>query len=280
MPAPDGEANTDHGAATGLDHIGIVARDLDAAADAFRRLGFALTPTARHAGGRTRNRCAMLRDGGYLELMATVPGQTSATLDRFLRLGSGAHTLALEVESEAAALARLTRAGIAAGPVAIVERAEGPPARVALLLPPDQPEARVLLIRHLTRDLLWSADNTVHPNRAVALIEAVLAVDTPAETMTRLCRLAGRAAEPDPMGGYRIALPRGAVRVLTPAAAGRLFPGAAMTPPLTGLTLLTDDGNAAIGAIGRALGVALVETPCGPVAHAGGVAIRFAAKAA
>src|SRR3984957_16270459 len=102
------------GAAIGLDHVGIVGADLDALARAFSGLGFHLTPYATHASGRTSNRCVMLRDGGYLELIATVPGRSSATLDQFLARGPGAHILALAVADETAAVDRLRRAGVAA----------------------------------------------------------------------------------------------------------------------------------------------------------------------
>jgi hypothetical protein len=127
-----------------------------------------------------------------------------------------------------------------------------------MIVPPDQPEGRVLLVRQLTRELLWRPDNIVHPNRAVALTEVVYAADTPAEAMTRLSRLAGRPAEPDPLGGYRISLARGCMRILPRAVASAIFSGAAGTPPLVGLTVATE----AVG---------------GQVVHAGGVAIRFAA---
>ena len=40
--------------ADSLDHVGIAGRDLDAMAAAFERLGFQLTPLARHSGKRTR----------------------------------------------------------------------------------------------------------------------------------------------------------------------------------------------------------------------------------
>ena len=99
------------GAAIGLDHVGIVGSDLDVLAQAFSGLGFSLTPVAPHASGRTANRCVMLRDGGYLELMATVPGQSSATLERFLARGPGAHILALEVADEAAAVGQVASRG-------------------------------------------------------------------------------------------------------------------------------------------------------------------------
>ena len=93
--------------AVSLDHIGIAGPDLNEMAAAFQALGFHLTPYAVHASGRTGNRCVMFRDGGYLELMAKIPGQSSTTLDRFLTIGPGAHSLALEVEDEKVALARL-----------------------------------------------------------------------------------------------------------------------------------------------------------------------------
>ncbi len=252
------------GAATGLDHIGIFSADLDALASAFTDVGFSLTQYATHASGRTANRCIMLRDGGYLELIAAVPGQSSATLDRFLAIGPGAHSLALEVRDEAAALGRLRRAGVAAGEVSIVERdagPHGPKARFALIMPPDMPEGRVLLIRHLTRDLLWRPENVIHPNHAMALTEAVYATDAPAETMTRLSRLAGRPAEPDPLGGYRIPLARGRLRILPRAIGAGLFPAAAGAASLIGLTIAA-------------------EVTGDRIVQAGGVSIRLTAVSA
>ena len=281
-----------YGTAIGLDHIGIVGGDLDALAQAFSALGFHLTPRATHASGRTANRCVMLRDGGYLELMATVPGRSSATLDRFLARGPGAHILALEVGDAATALDRLRRAGIAAE-VATTERDTDQPAakaRFALINPPDPPEGRMLLIRHLTRDLLWRPDTVVHPNHAVALTEAVYATDAPAEPMTRLSRLAGRPAEPDPLGGYRIPVARGFVRILPRAVALALFPGAAGSAPLIGVTIAAESGNSisqpgtgqtTTSATAPTQTVPIHSAPgnavIGRIAHAGGVAIRFIA---
>jgi hypothetical protein len=182
--------------------------------------------------------------------------------------------LALEVGNEAAALDRLHRAGISAE-VSITGREAGQDgaqvgamARFALIMPSDLPDGRVLLIRHLTRDLLWRADNTVHPNHAVALTEAVYATGAPAETMTRLSRFAGRPAEPDPLGGYRIPLAHGCVRILPRAVAAALFPGATSSGPLIGLTLAAEIPR---GRTGETIG----NSANGRVVHAGGVAIRF-----
>jgi hypothetical protein len=250
--------NPARGAAIGLDHVGIVGADLDALAQTFGELGFHLTPYVVHASGRTANRCAFFRDGGYLELISTVSGQTSATLEGFLKRGPGAHILALEIDDATAVSHR-------AGPTAAASMTErdtglaGAKAKFALVMPPDQPEGRVLLIRHLTREVLWRPDMVVHPNHAFALTEVVYASGSPARTMTGLSRIAGRPAEPDPLGGYRIALARGCIRVLTDETAAGLFAGqlsAVERPALVGVTI--------------AAGIPDIR-----VVHAGGVAIRF-----
>jgi len=113
-----------------------------------------------------------------------------------------------------------------------------------------------LLIRHLTRELLWRPEHVAHPNHAVGLIEVIYATDVPAETMTRMSRLAGRPAGPDPLGGYRVRLTRGTIRVLPRVAAAQLLPGATGATPLIGVTIAA-------------------EAAGDRVVHAGGVAIRF-----
>ncbi len=252
------------GSAIALDHVGIVGADLGRLAKSFTGLGFDLTPPATHASGRTANRCAMMRGGGYLELIATVPGQSSATLDRFLGRGSGGHILALEVTDETAALARLHRGAAVMNETWDVhaettERNAGPDgskARFAVILPPDTPEGRVLLIRHLTRDRLWRREYVAHRNRAIALVEVVYGVDAPVESMARLSGLAGQPALSDAAGGYRIPLGQSCVRVLPRAAALALFPGARSALPLLGLTIAAE----------------IMGTH---VVHTDGVAIRF-----
>src|ERR1700679_1775355 len=162
---PESTPALGRGAAIGIDHVGIVAADLDQQARIFSGLGFQLTPYAAHASGRTGNRCAMFGGGSYLELMATASGQISTTLERFLAVGPGAHILAFAIDDEVAARDRLARAGIDAD-IAIVERdaAPGAKARFAVLMAPDGPEGRLLLVRQLTPELLWLPDNTVHQN--------------------------------------------------------------------------------------------------------------------
>ena len=74
---------------------------------------------------------------------------------------------------------------------------DGPQARFALLPLHDAPEGRVQLVQHLTPELLWQERFLDHPNRAVALEAAILAVETPAASAARRSRFAGRPVVPE-----------------------------------------------------------------------------------
>jgi catechol 2,3-dioxygenase-like lactoylglutathione lyase family enzyme len=60
---------------TGIDHIVIVTRDLDAAVAGYRELGFTVVPGGRHSVG-THNALIALADGAYLELIAFLDPDT------------------------------------------------------------------------------------------------------------------------------------------------------------------------------------------------------------
>lgn len=80
----------------GLDHIPIAVRDLEAAADRYRELGFTLKPGRPHQNG-IRNQHAKFPDGTELELI-TAPEERDAlttTYRRHLAAGDGPAFLAL-----------------------------------------------------------------------------------------------------------------------------------------------------------------------------------------
>lgn len=268
--------------ATGLDHVGVVGRDVAALAAEWERLGFCVTPLARHAGGRTGNRNVMLRFG-YIELLSVVDGGSSATLDGFLARYAGIHIVALGIDDEAATLARLRRAGFAQAALSQTDRAvddadlTGPRARFALVTTPGSPEGRIHLIRHLTPEVLWQDRFLQHPNHATALEDVMLLVAEPEVTAAFLSRLAGRPVVPDPAGGYALDLPRGPVRVLHAGALGAIFPGVAAPaePWIAGVTLRTDDGNTALRRWLQDRGVAFRTMGDSLLLQAGGAVLRF-----
>jgi hypothetical protein len=201
-----------------LDHVGVVTRDLAGLAAQYERLGFTVTPLARHADGRIGNHCVMLRNG-YIELLAVIdPNARSATLERFLARYAGVHILAFSIADPQAELARLQHAGIAGPTVTRFERSvdDATPgmARFDLLQLPDQPEGRFNLVHHLTPELLWQERFLHHPNNAVSLDAVELAVPEPMATASRLSRLLGAPVVPNPVHGFTLELTRGRLQLV------------------------------------------------------------------
>jgi catechol 2,3-dioxygenase-like lactoylglutathione lyase family enzyme len=263
------------GGVDSLDHIGIAVPDLAAAAAAYERLGFQLTPLQQQAGPLapggpvvrwgSANRCAML-EAGYLELIGLVdPALYDNQVNQFLARYHGIHILALGVDDADAEVQRLRDAGLAVPGVRPMQRPVATPTgtsevrfkRVPLA---DAPEGRIQLIEHLTPELMWQARLLAHPNRAVALTETVLCVADVAATADRFHRLAGSA--PLRHGTSRIfAFAAGRLVLCDPAALGDFMTSA--TPPtlpwFAGFSVATDDGNEAVRRILRRNGVPHAE---------------------
>jgi hypothetical protein len=277
-----------------LDHAGVAGQDLDLLAAAYERLGFTLTPRARHSGKRkpdgpvepfgTANRCIMLRRG-YLELIAIVdPNCYSNGLERFLARHPGLHIIALSIGDEQQNLQRLRQAGIDIPGVAWLERPvddadpNGLRARFARLPLPDAPEGRIQLIRHLTPEAIWQPRFLDHANHAVALEEVVLAVENPAESAARFSLLAGRSAVADAAGGFALNFEHSRLRLPPAEALHAELPEVKIgsLPLIAAITLRTDDGASAIRRLAQ--GIAHREAPGGLVIApeaAGGAAIIF-----
>ena len=191
--------------ARGLDHAAVAVRDIGEAADAWRGLGFALTPLAVHADGEgvptgTGNQCAMLRRG-YVELISVIdPARPSRTLAGFIERYEGAHILSLAVDDAGGARERLLAAGIEAPLAATARATEWGEARFERV-PVAWAVPRLQLIRHLTPGLVWREADLVHPNRAAGLEEVLIAAAAPAELAALVSRVAGRPVRPDPAGG-------------------------------------------------------------------------------
>jgi hypothetical protein len=264
------------GQAEGLDHVALAVRDLAVAAAAWEGLGFALTPLAVHADGAgvpsgTGNRCVMLGQG-YVELISVLdPARPSRTLAGFIARYEGAHILSLAIDDAVAAQARLGRAGFAVALAASSRMTDAGEARFERL-PVAEAVPRLQLIRQLTPELVWRAQDMVHPNRAAGLEEVLMVAEAPAALAALVSRVAGRPMRPDPVGGFVLGLPQGRVRVLSRAAMAGVLPGVAIppSPGIAGMVIATDDGNRAVTAMGIGRAV-----PGGRIAMAAGAAVLF-----
>lgn len=220
-----------------LDHIGLFVPDMERAAAAMARLGFALTPYSpqRHTlvSGElvptgTANRLAILQRG-YIELL-TVTGDTPIAdqLKRAIERYIGAHLIAFGAADAQATHDRLARAGFDPLPMVRLQRtvptAAGPQlARFSVVrVPPDRmAEGRMQFCRHHTPELVWQREHQDHLNQAHSLTDIVLCVADPAEAVARYGRFLAIGAEAH--DGFQLFhLARGRLHVFAPASLRKL----------------------------------------------------------
>jgi catechol 2,3-dioxygenase-like lactoylglutathione lyase family enzyme len=239
-----------------LDHVGIAVRDLERAADLYRRLGFTLAERGYHTqpsatpGGApervgTGNYCMMLRHG-YLELIGiTEPALYEGRLRADLARYEGLHIVAFGCDDARAAVAELRRNGATAAEIRSLNRpieergASGLAAFAIIELIADLPEAYFFAIQQLTPALLWQPHLLDHPNGARSLRRVTVCVDDPAELAARIGRLLGIAVQAGAPGTCLVPLGPGAIHLVDPAELVRRYPGVA-PPPLpwvAGITL-------------------------------------------
>ena len=178
----------------GIDHVLIRAGEaMDAAADAWARLGFRLTPRGHHSSGSINHLIMLGPD--YLELIG-VPEGGAARRPELAQQPPGLHGIAFAADSASGAHAALANAGFAPPPVEALSRpvntAEGPrEARFNLVrLPADTvPWGRLLVCEHLTRELVWRDGLRSHPNGAREITRITVVVPNPGEAAQRVATL-------------------------------------------------------------------------------------------
>jgi hypothetical protein len=166
-----------------LDHVVVNVRDrIDEGADAYRRLGFTLTPKGFHTLG-SMNHLAMFGTD-YLELIAAQPGDTRRP--EIMDAPEGLNSLVFGSEDSAATYAALRDAGVPvfppgefSRPVALPEGNRDAVFRTVRLTPDAVPAGRLYFCHHFTRDLVWRDEWRHHENGAIGIARAVISADDP-----------------------------------------------------------------------------------------------------
>lgn len=235
-----------------LDHIGVAINDLERGRAAYARLGFNLTLRSIHRGSPTPgapvipfgsgNHCAMLHEG-YLEIVGLTDPAIFSNIKPLVERYEGAHIVAFGVESADATYKELAARGIPIEAARQLERdaAYGPQGRELRRAAFRNmyfdrvvyPEARLLYIEHLTRDVLWQPHLLDHPNGVVALRDIFLCVSDASAVADKYAMLFGVKAQAVTTGEWRITLAHGYVWIATPEAWARRAPGA-VVPALPG----------------------------------------------
>lgn len=234
---------------TGLDHVLIGVRDLEAARARWQGLGFTLTPRGRHIGWGTANYCVMLEQG-YVELLGIVdPSRFVNRLDEFLKKREG--LMGLAFATDAAALTARQLAGLSPdGPKDLKRVLELPEGDAVLsfslvFLPPEAtPGVSAFVCQHLTPGLLRRPQWLRHENGARA-IEGVTAVHgAPGSLALAYARLFGEDGVSIDEGTLAVDTGGGWLRLVAPERAAKLYPHwapAAEPPYLASMTLTVGD---------------------------------------
>ena len=204
-----------------LDHVVVNARDqLDAAAAAYERLGFTLTPRGFHTLG-SANHLAIFGTH-YLELIGVL-SPDSPRRD-VLGFPTGLNGLVFGTEDATALHAALTLAGVDATPPNEFSRPVDLPSgprdavfRTVHVTPAPIWPGRIYFCHHLTRDLVWRDEWRHHANGTVGVVRILIASDDPARLGALFGRMFGTGAVRPVEGGVSLVVGLSRVDVLTHA---------------------------------------------------------------
>ena len=218
----------------GLDHAIHAVRDLDAAAELYRRLGFTVGARNRHAWG-TQNQNIQL-PGFFLELLtmaepdklgndgfSTYFGrQTQA----FLAEREGFSGLLLESTDMTADAAAFRATGIAVSDVLSFEREgrrpDGSPTKVGFTImfahEPRVPDTLFAICQQRYPDNFWNAAFQHHANSVSAIAGAVIVAENPSDLHIFLTAFTGVRELQATSSGVLAPTPRGGLQVMDPSA--------------------------------------------------------------
>jgi catechol 2,3-dioxygenase-like lactoylglutathione lyase family enzyme len=227
--------------AHGLDHVAHAVRDLDAAAEFYRQLGFTVGDRNRHPWG-THNHIIQL-PGFFIELLTLAEPdklgsdgfstQFAGYARDFAERHEGLALLILESQEAGADVSAFSASGISASDIMRFEREgkkpDGKTVKVgfSLAFAEDQlsPDIHFCTCQQHYPENFWNPEFQKHANGVSQINGVVLVADKPAEHLEFLQAYSGAAGVPADEegdrgfgGGYRIELPRGVIDIVTPAA--------------------------------------------------------------
>jgi catechol 2,3-dioxygenase-like lactoylglutathione lyase family enzyme len=261
--------------AGGLDHVIHAVRDLEAAAELYRRLGFTVGARNRHAWG-THNHLVQL-PSFFVELLTVAEPEKLGTdglsalfgtFNRiFLKNQEGFSFLLLESENAATDAARFRSAGMGVSDAMRFEREgkrpDGSTVKVGFSLAfardAKAPAVGFAVCQQHFPENFWNPAFQRHANTASSIEAAVLVADNPAEHHAFLSAFAGGRDVSATSSGIAVSTQRGDISVMDAAAFRREFgtepPDTSRGARLAALRFRVRD-RAALGAALKAGGIA------------------------
>ena len=277
----------------GLDHLVVMVRNLDVAAQHWRALGFTLSPRGTHSAHLGTGNHTIMFGVDYLELLGIVHDtELNAASRAFLaRHGDGVERAAFTTADAATGVAALHARGIEAlGPIEFnrpVELPDGRHGEAAFSVfhwPLEERAAdlRLFACQHHTRDTVWIPALQAHANTATGIVRVELVTAAPDAAAAQLARLIDTRAVPSDAGARVATAPgRGEFLFMTHDAYLARHPSARRDAlPAEGvaaLVLRVQDLDAAARAVGAGGAGAAIDARSVTVAaeRATGVALVF-----
>ena len=220
----------------GIDHVFVLVHDLDAARDAYARLGFTVSPRGLHSAHKGAANHTIMFPDDYLELLGLI-AETEGNAGRralLARSGEGLHAVACRIGDAHDAKAALAAHGIATEPVGSFSRPvplpDGSEAMASfntLAFAPDAvPLGTCFMCQHLTRDAVWVPSLLEHSNTGCGLARVIARAEDPEATARGYARLFadGQARAVD--NGWEVTTGRAsaAMAFVAPAALQEIYP--------------------------------------------------------
>ena len=225
----------------GIDHAVVMVRDLDKAAENWKRLGFTVSPRGTHSAHMGSGNYTIMLDPDYIELLGVlVETEHNAPARAFLaKRGEGIERIAFTaVDSTAGAEEIRARGFEPVGPIDFERPVTMPNGslssakfRVFQWPVAEAPGGvRIFACQHKTRETVWIPELMKHANGAKRLRQALIVSPEPAEDAAHLARMIDREVRAEPDGA--VAVPSGSDRAdfvfLTRDQLGRRYPGVSL----------------------------------------------------
>jgi hypothetical protein len=273
----------------GIDHAVVMVRDLDRAAENWKRLGFTVSPRGTHSAHMGSGNYTIMLDPDYIELLGVLaPTEYNAPARAFLEKREGIERVAFTaVDATAGAEEIRARGYPPLGPTDFERPVTMPDDKLsaAKFRTFQWPTAeapggvRIFACQHKTRETVWIAELMRHANGARRLRQVLLVAPEPASEAAHLARMIDRELRNEPDGSVSVS--SGADRAdfvfLTREQLSRRFPNV----PLAGLPERGGAGlsiAADLALAEKALGSAAVrsgESLCVPPGLSNGTLLAF-----
>jgi Glyoxalase-like domain len=225
----------------GIDHAVVMVKELDRAAENWKRLGFTVSPRGTHSTHMGSGNYTIMFDPDYMELLGVLTStEHNAPARAYLaKHGDGIERVAFTAVDSAAGAEEIRARGYTPiGPTDFerpVTMPDGTPL-AAKFRTFQWPAAeapggvRIFACQHKTRETVWIPELMKHANGAKRLRQVLIATQDAAKDAAHLSRMIDREARNEPDGA--VAVPSGADRAdfvfLTRDQLAKRYPGVAL----------------------------------------------------